>query len=584
MSQDKELEIQMQFLEEATEYLNTLESVLLELKGNSRIDPNKINAALRAAHSIKGGAGMMGFRALSDLAHRLEDSFKVLKTRKTSVDIDTDLQGLLLSGVDWLRQVVGLHGAREVIDEQWLATFCYPVFEELHQRLGDPTPEDASTILAPEEGQDIIPLLFETEVEGCLQRLEAVLADEQMPCLREEVSIMAAELGGLGEMLQLEPFSQLCESVNQQLEAAPDQIEKIARLALGAWRRSQALVLTNQLDSLPTSIDLTEDLPTIRKAGYSVSIPTPVAQPEFLPTSEIEESELIWQDEVIAAQFAAFDSEVSPQEAADVPEPVDEAPQEIPSRPEVAAAFTEAEDFDAVEAFDAAVAAFAETEDFDAVEAFDAAVAAFAQAEDSELDVFPEEIEVTPVVNIPTTQPVFPREIPTNRVVEPKPEVSAGARNEAPTETTVRVSVKQLEQINDFFGELTIQRNGLNLQVERLRKLIRSLSQRVKTLDRENRELREAYDKVGTGGINLATGNHSTQVSPHQDLTAEHQLSNQADDRSLEPIQGIHSGFDALEMDRYNEMHLLSQDVMETIVQVQEVTSDIELSLEDTDQ
>ncbi|RDH51825.1 hypothetical protein CBF18_06045, partial [Mastigocladus laminosus WC112] len=109
MSQDKELEIQMQFLEEATDYLNTLEGILLEIETNHRIAPDKINAALRAAHSIKGGAGMMGFRSLSDLAHRLEDSFKVLKTRKNSLEIDTELQSLLLSGVDWLRQIVELH-------------------------------------------------------------------------------------------------------------------------------------------------------------------------------------------------------------------------------------------------------------------------------------------------------------------------------------------------------------------------------------------------------------------------------------------------------------------------------------------
>lgn len=61
MSKDKELEIQMQFLEEATDYLNTLEEVLLEINATNRIELDKINAALRAAHSIKGGAGMMGF-------------------------------------------------------------------------------------------------------------------------------------------------------------------------------------------------------------------------------------------------------------------------------------------------------------------------------------------------------------------------------------------------------------------------------------------------------------------------------------------------------------------------------------------
>jgi chemosensory pili system protein ChpA (sensor histidine kinase/response regulator) len=77
MTKDKELEIQMQFLEEATDYLNTLEGILLEIDTSKRIELEHINAAMRAAHSIKGGAAMMGFRVLSDLAHKLEDAFKV---------------------------------------------------------------------------------------------------------------------------------------------------------------------------------------------------------------------------------------------------------------------------------------------------------------------------------------------------------------------------------------------------------------------------------------------------------------------------------------------------------------------------
>jgi Chemotaxis protein histidine kinase and related kinases len=75
MAYHKELEIQLQFLEEAQEYLRTLESQLLGLA--QAIDAEKVNEALRAAHSIKGGAGLMGFDTLSNLAHRLEDGLKV---------------------------------------------------------------------------------------------------------------------------------------------------------------------------------------------------------------------------------------------------------------------------------------------------------------------------------------------------------------------------------------------------------------------------------------------------------------------------------------------------------------------------
>ncbi len=254
MLENKELEIQLQFLEEATDSINTLEAVLLEVKFNHQIALPKINAGLRAAHSIKGGAGMIGFRTLSTLAHRLEDSLKVLTTQKNFLELDADLQSLLLAGVDWLRQIVRLHLEGYAIDEQWLATFCYPVFEELQERLSYLVTEDTIMVLSPEKGlQDIISLLFQTEVEDCLQRLESLILDDEQSILRDEVAMMTAELGGLGEMLQLRAFTQLCKSITEQLETA-EEVEEIARLALQAWRQSQALILTNQMKSLPTEI------------------------------------------------------------------------------------------------------------------------------------------------------------------------------------------------------------------------------------------------------------------------------------------------------------------------------------------
>ena len=526
MSQDKELEIQMQFLEEAIDYLNTLEGVLLEIDPSSNIPLEKINAALRAAHSIKGGAAMMGFRALSDLAHRLEDCFKVLKTRKSSLDLDTELQSLLISGVDWLRQIVDLHSEGHAIEEQWLKTFCYPVFEELHERLGDPAPEDMSTMLSPDEGQNIIPLLFQTEVEGSLQRLESVLSHKQRSGLKEEIRVMAAELGGLGEMLELPAFTQLCQSVADRIKITTNdnEVSNLAQAALQAWRRSQALVLTNQMDNLPVDIDLAH----LESENSELSAET-----------SVHSSYLVTENTAIDVNIEDLlvDSQEETEEIF-----VENAQQ------------SQEVDFTFLE--DETIAT-----DFEALEA--------AFAREATEEVF-EELQPTPTSR---------EEISTTdyKLVEHKPESSfAGSKSEA-QENTVRVPSKQLEQINDLFGELIIQRNGLNLQLERLRKLIRSLNKRVQTLDRENQQLRTAYDKMATE----SSGNFSVSSLALGGSKAANDNSSSGDDKVT---QSINSSFDALEMDRYNELNLLSQEVMETIVQVQEVTTDIELSIEDTDQ
>ncbi len=463
MSKDKELEIQMQFLEEATDYINTLEVVLLEIDIYHRIDLDKINGALRAAHSIKGGAAMMGFRALSDLAHRLEDSFKVLKTSKNSLAIDTQLQSSLLTAVDWLRQIVALLAEGNTIEEQWLTTFCYPVFDELHDRLGDPTPEDAATILSTDEGQDIIPLLFETEVDEYLQRLQSLLAEQSQPGLQSEVATMAVELGGLGEMLQLTAFTQLCESIKYHIEnASGHRIWSIAQLALKAWRRSQALVLTHQRDNLPTTLDLDE----LASAPQPAEIPPPIYTnidevPEYdTPATEFINAGLAYNNENINHELTTVD--------------------------------------------------FAEIN-----------------------TIFAEKAETVPSRQSPV----------------PSPQSPSDKDREHQQENSVRVPSKQLEKINDLFGELIVQRNGLNSQLEKLRKLVRNLNQRVRTLERENQELRTAYNQTSARNfISVSQSLAQNEENPH------------------------------------TELNLRSQVVMETIVQVQEVATDIQLSVDDTDQ
>ena len=66
------------FIEEAKEHLDTLENGLVDLKSTMK-DPESVQEMFRAAHSVKGGAAMLGLDSIKTTAHRLEDCFKVLK-------------------------------------------------------------------------------------------------------------------------------------------------------------------------------------------------------------------------------------------------------------------------------------------------------------------------------------------------------------------------------------------------------------------------------------------------------------------------------------------------------------------------
>ncbi len=515
MSDDKELEIRLQFLDEAQDYLDTLGNRLIGL--TQTFEADTINDALRAAHSIKGGAALMGFQLLSDLAHRLEDSLKVLKVQRGKVTIDTALEQLLLSAVDCLGQAMvgqrqqlsqGQHH-QPPMNEDWLHHQAEPIFQQLRDRLGDPVDEDAHSMLSPEDGQDIIPLLFQSEVEGCLGRLEAVLA-EQSPCVREEVEILAQELGGLGEMLQLEAFVSLCQSVSQQIAAASDEsLISIAEAALAVWRRTQALVLTGHLGAIPTTL----------------------SEVETAPGADVE-------DDLHDFDFA---TRLDDEDAGEVTAPV---------WPLGELATVDGDD-------DALNSSFISDDFLGEVALSETAYGTNTRPAQSEL---------------PTLAPAWGGA--EDSAFEDNATTRASFRHSPPppsldetgvSDSTVRVPVKQINQLSDLFGELTIERNRLELEVSRLRGLVATLQTRMGTLDLANNDLRAAYDRV-------ATQDQSQWRQPFTALT--------------KPLADVppSAQFDVLELDRYRDLHLPFREVIETIIQLQEVGADIDISLDGTEQ
>ena len=101
---DTEQQIRQNFLDEAEEYFDSMESGLIGL-ADAAVDAQKVDLVLRAAHSIKGGAAMMKFNTLSQVAHRLEDFLKVLRVRYAASSVEVEVETLLLQSVDFLRDI-----------------------------------------------------------------------------------------------------------------------------------------------------------------------------------------------------------------------------------------------------------------------------------------------------------------------------------------------------------------------------------------------------------------------------------------------------------------------------------------------
>lgn len=71
--------------------------------------------------------------------------------------------------------------------------------------------------MSQDEDFDPAVLIFEEGVEGVLDRFEAQLSELDITELTQVLNCTAQELIGFGNMASLEPFIQLCESIQQQV-------------------------------------------------------------------------------------------------------------------------------------------------------------------------------------------------------------------------------------------------------------------------------------------------------------------------------------------------------------------------------
>ena len=163
---DTEQQVRLNFLEEVEDYFDQIETVVLKL-ATAELDTAEIDLAMRAAHSIKGGAGMMGFVPLSQIAHRLEDFFKILRVRGEAVDLTDQVESLFLQGIDALRLASQHSRQGQELDDSVMQAKIQPIFDQLRSHLGDLRPEDEDRLLAQEENVDVAGFFFSSGGDEC---------------------------------------------------------------------------------------------------------------------------------------------------------------------------------------------------------------------------------------------------------------------------------------------------------------------------------------------------------------------------------------------------------------------------------
>ncbi|WP_017304942.1 hybrid sensor histidine kinase/response regulator [Spirulina subsalsa] len=141
-------------------------------------------------------------------------------------------------------------------------------------------------------------------------------------------------------------------------------------------------------------------------------------------------------------------------------------------------------------------------------------------------------------------------------------------------EATLKVPVRQMDNLNNLIGELVVNRNSLEGDEERLRQFLENLMHQVQNLSDVGGRMQDLYERSLLEDALLrsrreyrAQHKHEVVIPGAAPITVEHE-----------------NDYDSLEMDSFTKFHELAQEMIELIVRVRESASDIQFLVDDIDQ
>ncbi|MBL1210705.1 response regulator [Geminocystis sp. GBBB08] len=233
------------FLEEdAPEYLQILREGIIQLK--KLINDKKSSEKLahlykelgRAAHSIKGGAGMAEIFIVSKLAHKIEDIFEALQQDRVN-DLDTTLE-LLTLGIDELESLIDAEKNdtfqdiqnSELIDilDQFLTTF------NPQQELIDIGFADDS----------FINVALTEDLSACIERVREIIDNPELATeenITNNLNILLEECQLLGQALNCDWLVNLSQVIKDLKSQNINSIQDFTLLAIAEieYHRQQFL-------------------------------------------------------------------------------------------------------------------------------------------------------------------------------------------------------------------------------------------------------------------------------------------------------------------------------------------------------
>lgn len=532
------------FIEEVPTLLQEMETGLLAI-GQDR-SAAVVHSIMRAAHSLKGGAASVGLETIKEIAHRLEDIFKALYSEE--VVIDQTLETLLLQGFDCLRNPLEQQIDHGYYDPETAWQTALGPITNLEAQLGEHLVAGEQFLPSSADlGVDVVASVFEVDVAQGMEAVRRAQQEANREELEQVLGSQAEIFLGLGEILNLPGFKAICETVQRALALNPQQLSAIADQALLDWQNSSVQVLQNgdrQRGGEPSA-----PLMALASQSQAPSNPVPlstVPRPQRL-------SELFFGDDDEEQDSPTEPMVLAPEEPVNAPEPalvdpLSELAAELrfDSLPEEPPTPSLEEVFGGLTPDSAITQAIITTEpETDSTTETLALVQAVEEAF-ATLPSLPEPPAPGPTADAPVLTDIPPvRQVPERRGMP---------REKNPANLSIRVDFQRLERMNNWVGELAINRNSLSLQNQQLQGAVRSLLLRFGNFQAMTLKLRQLADQL----VALPEGEGLLRPRPQR-------------------TDWLNDTFDALEMDSYGSLSAQLQEILEEMMQLEETVDDIVL-------
>jgi chemotaxis protein histidine kinase CheA/CheY-like chemotaxis protein len=260
MQSEQQQRIMGYFIEEAKDHLNTIEQGLLNLQTTME-DREMLNEVFRAAHSVKGGAAMLGIHSIQHTAHRLEDCFKTLQ--ESPVQVDHQLEALFLRVFDTLQALIEHLQSPFGLSEETTSNImsdAEPVFAELNAHLEKlveqaegasvaTTPMSTVALVEPQLNTGTIktvPPTFKRDVLVELREMLHLFKQDDSTEHREALQGHCRQLRRLGEPLDLPGWSELMETARAAIASPSNSYRLLANVVIKEIKQAQELIVAGR--------------------------------------------------------------------------------------------------------------------------------------------------------------------------------------------------------------------------------------------------------------------------------------------------------------------------------------------------